>query len=221
MMVRRSLRFAQGELDRELERAEESVRGVYDARRDTRALRARLSAEIDNPEYWRAFDAFLHGRCDRSEFDSAMRECLATGAAKRLHNEFVRALLFNARFAIAPPRPLPPLPRHCARPAQRAEVPRVPSACAAAELGRLPTPHEIRARMRIAAVGLSLSDRAPAALQRCAQCAIGAVLRCAASARAGGSLSAAAVARAVERCGLSAALSPRLAAKYVCTVNSN
>lgn len=81
-------------------------------RRDLCAIRAQLMERVPAPEYWAAFADFVNGQCDKEVYDDVMEIYLADRESRRLHNELVRAIIFNAYFAAdAPPGvALPPLP---------------------------------------------------------------------------------------------------------------
>jgi hypothetical protein len=76
----------------------------YPARLDLPGIKARLLAVAADPAvYWRIFQAFLAGTVDQAAFARVLARCLPTDEARRLHNQLVRAVLYNARFSPIPP----------------------------------------------------------------------------------------------------------------------
>lgn len=72
-------------------------------RRNTLAIKHRLLEVVADNEYWDILVAYLQGKCSKSEYDIAIRKCIATPEAEYLHNELIRSIIFNAHFAKKPP----------------------------------------------------------------------------------------------------------------------
>jgi hypothetical protein len=89
---------------------------VYSTRKPLDALKFDLLQRVNNPLYWRTFRDFLSGHCQRDDFDSVMNACLTTNELKHMHNQLIRAILFNAHFSRVLPRTAfpaaPALARH-------------------------------------------------------------------------------------------------------------
>jgi hypothetical protein len=85
---------------------------IYNLRRDSNAIKVRLLALVNDPEYWRVFSTFVYGQCSKEIFDECMERLLRTPEMRILHNELIRAVLYNAHFAMVPPEgvPTPPPP---------------------------------------------------------------------------------------------------------------
>jgi hypothetical protein len=85
---------------------------IYTLRRDSNAIKVRLLALVNDPEYWRVFSTFVYGQCSKEIFDECMERLLRTPEMRILHNELIRAVLYNAHFAMVPPEgvPTPPPP---------------------------------------------------------------------------------------------------------------
>jgi hypothetical protein len=89
-----------------------NVNSVYSNRRDSLALKSRLLSIVDSPDYWKTLSSFVRGRCPKQTFDAVMRAHLCTPEARRLHNDLIRAVIFNAHFAVCPPSNVR-IPRKC------------------------------------------------------------------------------------------------------------
>lgn len=77
---------------------------VYNSRRDVRAIQDKLNSILEEPEYyWGTLQQFIHGRCGKDMFNYCVDHCLVSNEAKRLHNEFIQAILHNAHFSRIPP----------------------------------------------------------------------------------------------------------------------
>lgn len=120
------------------------VSDVYQKRKDILKLKSKLLSLVDSPEYWPTLAKFLHGECTKNKFDTTMNLCLKTNEARLLHNEFIRALIFNAHFSMKPPpNVVPPKAKYPNRPAPATRTPisnkRIPNFISffAADLGRL------------------------------------------------------------------------------------
>jgi hypothetical protein len=91
------------------ERVSNSSR-IYSTRKDCQDLKDRISAQVNDPDYWNIFASFLHGQCSKQTFDERMDVFLKTTELKLLHNELLRAIIYNAHFAMTPPLNVP-IPR--------------------------------------------------------------------------------------------------------------
>lgn len=76
-------------------------------RKDVLNIKARLLSLIKNPEYWIVLSQFLKGECSKQKYDETMNFHLITNEARLLHNDFIRAILFNAHFSPTPPPGIP------------------------------------------------------------------------------------------------------------------
>lgn len=73
-------------------------------RRDITSLREKLGSVINQPDlYWKTLRNFIHGRCGKQAFNNCVEKCLTSNEAKRLHNEFIQAIIHNAHFSRTPP----------------------------------------------------------------------------------------------------------------------
>ena len=139
---------------------------LFTRRKDVLAIKSRLMALVDHPEYWTTLARFIHGECPKAKFEETMELYLKTNEAKVLHNDLIRAIIFNAHFSVVPPPgvDIPATERHPSAPPERhSGAPRLKdggfvSLCAA-DLGRLPSVDHLRRRM--AARGLKCDDVAP------------------------------------------------------------
>jgi len=129
---------------------------IYTVRKDCMALKTRLLEVVTEPDYyWVTLACFLHGQCSRQTFEEAMQNCLKTAAAKVMHNELIRSIVYNAHFAMLPPPNMPPPKLECAVPAKRATPTVVtgPSASfmtyTASDLRHLPNMGQLAARVEI------------------------------------------------------------------------
>ena len=76
---------------------------IYQNRQDVQKIKSKLQSIVSCSDYWVTLSRFIHGGCPKQKFDEAMSMYLPNNDAKKLHNEFLRAILFNAHFASAPP----------------------------------------------------------------------------------------------------------------------
>jgi hypothetical protein len=76
---------------------------IYATRRDISSLKERLLEEVADPDYWPMLSCFVYGECPKQIFDDAMKVYLHTDEARRLHNALIRAIVYNAHFAMRPP----------------------------------------------------------------------------------------------------------------------
>ena len=80
----------------------------YNKRYDLNEIKQNLSALVPDEEYWHTFRLFIHGKCNREDFDKTIEKYLDTSEKKHLHNKFIRAIIFNAHFStIYPPNYVP------------------------------------------------------------------------------------------------------------------
>ncbi|KAK8893221.1 hypothetical protein M9Y10_021637 [Tritrichomonas musculus] len=98
---------------------------IYNNRKDVCAIKNKILKEVKNPEYWATLVAFLHKEVSKEDFDKKMERLLFTNELRLLHNEMIRAILFNAHFSSIPPpgvvisqrkpeiveRAMPPMPK--------------------------------------------------------------------------------------------------------------
>lgn len=78
-------------------------RSIYTQRRDVLSLKARLLNKIQCDDYWPTLTKFLRGEISKQEYDSLIQKYLYDNESRSLHNEFIRSLIFNARFSTIPP----------------------------------------------------------------------------------------------------------------------
>lgn len=76
-------------------------------RKDVLNLKSRLLNHVKNPDYWKILSQFLKGECSKQKYDEAMDIYLQTNEARLLHNDFIRAILFNAHYSPIPPPGIP------------------------------------------------------------------------------------------------------------------
>lgn len=138
---------------------------LFTRRKDVLTIKSRLLALVDNPEYWTTLARFIHGECPKAKFEETMALYLKTNEAKILHNDLIRAIIFNAHFSVVPPPgvevPASENPNRAPR-ERHLGVPRLKDhgfvSVSAADLGHLPSISQLR--QRIAARGLNSDDRA-------------------------------------------------------------
>jgi hypothetical protein len=126
----------------------------YKRREDVERLRSELEDSVpDFQEYRAVLARFIHGQCLRSEFEEMVQSQLTTDELRALHNEFLRAILHNAHFSMAPPpnvpaprRPPPRVPRPVAVAPPR-RPPSVFSSCTAGDLRHLHSVDELARRV--------------------------------------------------------------------------
>ena len=132
---------------------------IYSKRQDTLALKEKILAQVQSPDYWPTFAAFIHGQCSKAKYDACMADALTTDEVKELHNELIRSILFNAHFSMvpppgyedAPPTPIPQLPR--TPPPNLVTKNGTLQTFTAADLRHLPSINQIKGR-----VGVLLND---------------------------------------------------------------
>lgn len=76
---------------------------IYTKRKDINQIKARLQKLVTSQEYWPTLAKFIYGEYSKQKFDEAMAIYLPNSESKKLHNELIRAILFNAHFSISPP----------------------------------------------------------------------------------------------------------------------
>ena len=160
MLTRRSINFLYQKIEKDIQRKEENYMKIYHSRRDTKKIREKLIQAVNNPYYWVTFDKFLHGGCNKEEFDEKMNIYLATNELKLLHNEFIRAILYNAHYSLIPP-PDAVLPNVEVKPIKKNDSVKhdemenvdMEKFCSysAIDLGRIQTLNELGVKMRIIA----------------------------------------------------------------------
>ena len=79
------------------------VQNAPPRRKDLLWYKAQLIKRVPSPEYWKILSDFLNGQCEKEKYDDIMEIYLVDNEARRLHNEFIRAIIFNAYFASDPP----------------------------------------------------------------------------------------------------------------------
>lgn len=130
----------------------------YATRRDVVGIKQKiLSGVPDSKEYWRVLSLYIYGMCTRSQFDTMVREQLISDELCFLHNELLRAILFNAHFSRIPPpnvrfestTPVTniPKPLHVVGGPQKKNLHF--STFTAAELQRLPTSKDLAKRENV------------------------------------------------------------------------
>jgi hypothetical protein len=202
----------------------------YKRRHDVEQLRARLESSVhDFGEYTTVLARFIHGRCLRPEFDEMVQAQLNTPELRALHNEFLRAILHNAHFSIAPPPNVPRwAPARVTRPAPPVRRPRrdpIPFASITAiDLRRLPLAPELERRMAalVKLKGeLAVDAQAARAVLKCLQVVVALLLRQSCQLQTRG-LTAGARPRvtveqllhATQTSGISSVMSPMVVTKY-------
>lgn len=123
-------------------------------RKDVLEIKRKLQEHVQDNDYWTVLTRFIHGEIPKIKFDDAMRHYLRTNEAKNIHNEFIRAIIFNAHFSPIPPpgvtvsaysfRPHIPAQEHIA-PAHF-KTPEV-NLCLAQDLGHIPNAAQILKRI--------------------------------------------------------------------------
>lgn len=90
------------------------VKNIYSDRRDCIAIKEKLMKLVNKEEYTETLIAYLRGACSKQFFDEKMSSILTTPAAKIIHNDLIRSILFNAHFTMTPPpnvkTPIPQAP---------------------------------------------------------------------------------------------------------------
>jgi hypothetical protein len=130
-----------------------SIGSFYRARRDVLAQRALLESSLsDFAEYMQVLSLFLHGLCDRDQFDEMMQIQITSDRLAHLHNEFLRCILHNAHFSMVSPPNVTIVKRPPAPPPERAaprarEASRQVQPLTAIDLRRLPTRRELSQRV--------------------------------------------------------------------------
>lgn len=76
---------------------------IYNIRKDVRSIENKILREVNNPDYLHTLASFIHGQISKDEFDKKMDQFLFTNELKLLHNELLRAIIFNAHFSLIPP----------------------------------------------------------------------------------------------------------------------
>lgn len=76
---------------------------IYSKRKDINQIKANLQKLVSSQEYWSTLAKFIHGGCSKQNFDEAMATYLPNHKSRKLHNELIRAILFNAHFSAIPP----------------------------------------------------------------------------------------------------------------------
>lgn len=79
------------------------ISSVKFKRKELLNIKTRLLDIVKNPQYWTTLCEYLTGNCSKQKFDGIMLTCLKSNEARVLHNEFIRAILFNAHFSPIPP----------------------------------------------------------------------------------------------------------------------
>lgn len=76
----------------------------YATRRDVLALRREIDEKVpDKEHYGKILALYLHGMCSKEMFDDMASKQLITDELKLLHNNLLRAIVFNAHFSQLPP----------------------------------------------------------------------------------------------------------------------
>lgn len=76
---------------------------VY-SRRDVLGIRQKINDLIPGKDvYWKVLSLYIHGMCSKEKFDMMIKEQLQSDELRFLHNELLRAILFNAHFSPCPP----------------------------------------------------------------------------------------------------------------------
>ena len=76
---------------------------IYKTRKDVGAIKNKILKKVNNPDYLHTLASFIHGQISKDEFDKKMDQFLVTNELKLLHNELLRAIIFNAHFSSIPP----------------------------------------------------------------------------------------------------------------------
>ena len=75
----------------------------YSKRFNVQLIKEKLLEEVPNQEYWETFSQFIYGNCTKSRFDEITSLYLRTNESKLLHNDLLRAILFNSHYSIISP----------------------------------------------------------------------------------------------------------------------
>jgi len=147
-----------GECPEQLKERIKNSSSIYSLRKDVIGLKSKLQIEVAShfDEYWSNLASFIHGQCSKTKFDELMKELLVTNEAKLLHNELIRAIIFNAHFSMIPP-PNVEIPRK--KPTIRETKPLLPSApnktssfmhtYTAADLHHIPSINQLSSRIGV------------------------------------------------------------------------
>ena len=76
---------------------------IYNKRKDILLIKSKLLELVPDPEYWNVLKLFIYGKCSKTHFDNIILNYLKTSETKKLHNDFIRSILFNAHFSNIPP----------------------------------------------------------------------------------------------------------------------
>ncbi|OHS95345.1 hypothetical protein TRFO_38534 [Tritrichomonas foetus] len=76
---------------------------IYNQRQDVQQIRKKLYEFVPDDEYWETLSSFIFGLCSKERFAEVMNLYLETNEARNLHNDLIRAILFNAHYSVTPP----------------------------------------------------------------------------------------------------------------------
>ncbi|KAK8887531.1 hypothetical protein M9Y10_038580 [Tritrichomonas musculus] len=75
----------------------------YSKRFDVRLIKTKLFEIVPDDEYWETLEYFVFGYCSKARFDEVTSLYLRTNESRLLHNDLIRAILFNAHYSLVPP----------------------------------------------------------------------------------------------------------------------
>ena len=78
-------------------------REIYTQRKDINDIKSQLEKFVRNTDYWSIVSKFIYGELTKPAFDEAMQMYLPNKTAKKLHNQLIRMILFNAHYSTVPP----------------------------------------------------------------------------------------------------------------------
>ena len=73
------------------------------SRINTLLIKKELEKQITSPDYWDTLRAFIYTPCSRQAFEEKINRYLPTPEGKKLHNQLISAIIYNAHFSTSPP----------------------------------------------------------------------------------------------------------------------
>lgn len=134
------------------ERHEKSAE-IYLRRKDILGIKARLLDLVPAEEYWLTLRKFIHGECNKVKYDEAISTHLTTNEMRILHNQLIRAIIFNAHFSTLPPPgvviPSHVIPEHMKSRAWSSQKMKSMETFSSVEMGHLPSLEQLSSRIAI------------------------------------------------------------------------